>query len=60
VYGDNVPNLLGDKLAGIAVGLRGNLAKGLMYEVFAGLSLHKPQYFRTEEPAAGFSLMYQM
>jgi hemolysin activation/secretion protein len=60
VYGDNVPNLLGDKLAGIAVGLRGNLAKGLMYEVFAGLSLHKPQNFRTEEPAAGFSLMYQM
>lgn len=60
VYGDNVQNLLGNKLAGIATGLRGSLAQGLMYEVFAGWSLYKPQRYRTDEPAAGFSLTYQM
>jgi hemolysin activation/secretion protein len=60
VYGDNVPNLIGDKLAGFVLGLKGNLAKGLMYEVFAGVSLYKPQNYNTDSPAAGFSLMYQM
>ncbi|MBU1426194.1 MAG: ShlB/FhaC/HecB family hemolysin secretion/activation protein [Gammaproteobacteria bacterium] len=60
VYGENTANLLGNKLAGIAVGLKGSLAKGLMYEAFAGWSLYKPQNYRTQEPAAGFSLTYQM
>lgn len=60
VFGDNVPNLLGNKLAGIAAGLRGGLAKGLTYEVFASSPLDKPHNYRTDNPAAGFSLMYQM
>lgn len=59
-YGGNTATLLGNKLAGIVAGLRGSIAQGLMYEVFAGFSLYKPQYYRTEEPAAGFSLVYQM
>lgn len=60
VYGNNTATLLGNKLAGIVAGLRGNLAQGMMYEVFAGFSLYKPEYYPTNIPAAGFSLMYQM
>lgn len=60
VYGENVPNLIGDKLAGFALGLKGNMARGLMYEVFAGVSLYKPQHYKTDSPAAGFSLTYQI
>lgn len=60
VYGNNTATLLGNKLAGLVGGLRGNLVQGMMYEVFAGFSLYKPQYYPTDVPAAGFSLMYQM
>jgi hemolysin activation/secretion protein len=60
VYGDNAAALPGNKLAGFAAGLRGGMAQGMMYEVFAGFSLYKPRRYRTDEPAAGFSLMYQM
>jgi hemolysin activation/secretion protein len=60
VYGENTATLLGNKLAGFAAGLKGNLAQGLMYDVFAGVSLYKPQNYRTDSPAAGFSLIYQM
>lgn len=60
VFGENVPNLIGNKLAGIALGLRGSLVTGMTYDVFAGWALYKPQHYRTGEPAAGFSLIYQM
>lgn len=60
VFGDNVPNLIGDKLAGMTVGMRGALMKGMTYEIFAGAPLYKPQHYRTEGTAVGFSLMYQM
>ncbi len=60
VFGANVSNLLGNKLAGVAIGMRGGLAKGLSYDFFAGASLYKPQGYLTDEPAAGFNLMYQM
>ncbi len=60
VYGDNAAALPGNKLAGFAAGLRGGMAQGMMYEVFAGFSLYNPSHYRTDEPAAGFSLMYQM
>jgi hemolysin activation/secretion protein len=60
VFGDNVPNLIGDKLAGMAIGMRGALMKGMTYEIFAGAPLYKPQHYRTEDTAVGFSLMYQM
>jgi len=58
VYGPSVQNLLGDKLAGASVGMRGGLS-GLTYDVFSGWSLYKPQGFRTATPAVGFSLTYQ-
>lgn len=60
VYGDNVANLQGDHLAGCAIGMRGAFFKSLNYEIFASAPLNKPQYFRTEDPALGFNLMYQM
>lgn len=60
VYGDNTATLLGDKLAGFVSGLRGSLAQGLMYEVFVGIALYKPKQYPTDQPAAGFSLIYQI
>lgn len=60
VYGSNVPNLIGDQLAGAVLGMRGSLLKGMSYDIFAGVTLNKPDGFRTEEPAAGFSLNYQI
>lgn len=52
--------LIGNKLAGMILGLKGNLAKHASYDVFIGGAVYKPQNFRTDEPAAGFTLMYQM
>ena len=60
VYGDNVANLLGDQLAGMVIGMRGALFKGLTYEIFAGSALDKPQHYPTDDPVAGFSLLFQM
>ncbi len=60
VYGDNVANLQGDHLAGFVMGMRGALFRGLSYEAFASTPINKPQSYRSEDPALGFSLMYQM
>jgi len=60
VYGPNVQNLIGNSLAGAAVGLKGNVARRMTYDVFAGWSVYKPQGFRTYQPAAGFSLTFQI
>ncbi|WP_034300617.1 ShlB/FhaC/HecB family hemolysin secretion/activation protein [Herbaspirillum sp. RV1423] len=58
VYGPAVQYLLGDKLAGAALGVRGAV-QGLHYDLFLGWALYKPRNFRTAAPAAGFSLAYQ-
>jgi hemolysin activation/secretion protein len=58
VYGPSVANLLGNKLAGATVGLRGGLF-GLTYDVFSSWALVKPQGFKTATPAVGFNLTYQ-
>jgi hemolysin activation/secretion protein len=60
VYGNNVANLVGDHLAGIALGMRGSLFQGMFYDVFAGWQIYKPENFTTSEPAAGFSMSYQI
>lgn len=60
VFGPSVQNLVGNKLAGFAVGLRGAVVRALTYDVFAGWSVYRPQGFRTVQPAAGFSLNYQI
>lgn len=59
VYGNNVPNLVGDHLAGAAIGMRGSLFKGMFYDVFSGWSIYRPNNYPTSEPASGFSLTYQ-
>lgn len=58
VYGPSVQYLLGDKLAGAALGMRGNIA-GLSYDMFIAWALLKPENFRTSAQSVGFSLMYQ-
>ncbi len=50
--------LLGNKLAGAALGLRGGFY-GLTYDVFSSWALYKPQGFNTAMPAVGFNLTYQ-
>ncbi|GAB4120250.1 MAG: ShlB/FhaC/HecB family hemolysin secretion/activation protein [Sideroxydans sp.] len=60
VFGDNVPNLPGNQLAGMVFGMRGALLKCLSYDVHVGGALNKPSHLRSDEPAAGFSLMCQM
>lgn len=58
VYGSNVQYLVGDKLVGTTLGLRGAY-KGLRYDMFSSWALHKPEQFATAAPAVGFSLTYQ-
>jgi hemolysin activation/secretion protein len=60
VFGSNVPNLIGDQLAGAVLGMRGSLIKGMSYEIFIATPLYKPVGFRTDEPTGGFSLSYQI
>jgi len=58
VYGPTVQYLLGDKLAGASLGVRG-VAMGLSYDAFLGWTLVKPQNFRTSSQTVGFNLVYQ-
>ncbi|KAF3999093.1 ShlB/FhaC/HecB family hemolysin secretion/activation protein [Glaciimonas immobilis] len=58
VYGPSVQYLVGDTLAGTAVGVRGGY-QGFTYDLFAGWSLYKPAQFKTARPAFGFNLTYQ-
>jgi len=60
VYGANVQNLVGDKLAGAIIGLRGNAFGGLSYDMFAGWPLYQPQSIRSQSPVLGISLSYQL
>jgi hemolysin activation/secretion protein len=58
VYGPSVAELVGDKLAGAAVGLRGGWG-GMTYDIFTSWPLYKPEKLRTATPAVGISLTYQ-
>lgn len=58
VYGQSVHYLLGDKLAGAAVGVRGAL-RGMHVDVFLGWALYKPQHLRAGPAVLGFNLLYQ-
>lgn len=60
VFGPNASNLVGTKLVGTALGMRGGIAKGLSYDVFVGHALNKPQGLQTAKYAAGFSFIYQL
>jgi hemolysin activation/secretion protein len=58
VFGPSAQYLLGNKMAGAAVGARGRVA-GLRYDAFVGWALVKPAGLSSATPAAGFSLSYQ-
>ncbi len=58
VRGPSAPLLLGTRLTGAVAGLRGSLGSepSLLFEVFAGWPLHKPEGFRTPNATLGFWL----
>ncbi|RXZ36331.1 ShlB/FhaC/HecB family hemolysin secretion/activation protein [Oxalobacteraceae bacterium CAVE-383] len=58
VYGPSVKDLLGNKLAGAALGLRGGWG-GMRYDVFSSWPLYKPKELHTATPAIGIRLSYQ-
>jgi hemolysin activation/secretion protein len=58
VYGKSVPLLIGDELAGIALGLRGAY-KNFSYDVFTSWPLYKPKQYSTAEPYVGFNFTVQ-
>ena len=58
VSGPSAKYLLGSRIAGSALGIRGGY-KGFFYDVFAGVPIYKPQGYPTADVAYGFSLGYQ-
>ncbi|CAL60679.1 putative activation secretion protein (part 2) [Herminiimonas arsenicoxydans] len=55
VGGQSSHYLIGTRLAGMAIGLRGNVLGGA-YDIFVGQPLKKPDGFRTANTTAGFNL----
>ncbi|WVD70136.1 ShlB/FhaC/HecB family hemolysin secretion/activation protein [Orbus wheelerorum] len=55
VSGANSGYLLGKKLAGSALGLRGSLY-GVSYDAFMGTPLYKPHGFKTDDVTLGFNI----
>nr|WP_211324610.1 ShlB/FhaC/HecB family hemolysin secretion/activation protein [Orbus hercynius] len=55
VSGANSGYLLGKRLAGAALGLRGTLW-GVYYDGFAAVPVHKPDGFKTDDVTLGFNL----
>lgn len=58
VFGPSVQYLVGDKLAGATLGLRGS-AHGISYDLFSSWPIYRPEQFSTTIPTVGFSLTYQ-
>lgn len=58
VGGPSAQNLLGTRLTGMALGLRGSAAY-LQYEIFAGWPLDQPEGFRTANTTYGVSVSAQ-
>jgi hemolysin activation/secretion protein len=58
VAGPSAQNLVGRKLTGFVLGLRGKLG-AVQYDVFAGTPVQKPENFQTADTVAGVSLSVQ-
>lgn len=58
VTGPSTKYLIGNKLAGSAIGLRGG-SRGFFYDVFAGFPLYKPKGFPAADVVYGFQVGYQ-
>ena len=59
VGGPSASLLLGERLAGAVIGLRGGF-KRTSYDVFVGQPIDKPEGFRTAGTTAGFSLNWSL
>ena len=55
VGGPNTEYLLGTRLSGFVIGLRGQL-RSLQYDFFLGAPLDQPKHFKTAHTSAGFSV----
>lgn len=60
VFGPSAGQLLGRRLAGAVIGLRGSPIKHVFYDVFIGGPLYEPNRFPNHWPVAGFSLSFQL
>jgi hemolysin activation/secretion protein len=58
VFGPSVQYLVGDKLAGAAIGVRGTY-KNFSYDLFSSWPIYRPEQFSTSIPSVGFSLNFQ-
>ncbi|PRC90619.1 ShlB/FhaC/HecB family hemolysin secretion/activation protein [Solimicrobium silvestre] len=58
VYGSSAQYLIGDKLAGTTLGIRGAY-HGFMYDLFSSWPVNKPAQFKTATPSVGFNLTFQ-
>jgi hemolysin activation/secretion protein len=58
VFGPEANNLVGRRLAGAVVGLRGSAFKHVSYDVFIGGPLYQPARFPNHWPVAGFSVSF--
>lgn len=58
VFGPSANNLLGRRLAGAVVGVRGSVFKHVSYDVFIGGPLYQPTRFPNHWPVAGFSVSF--
>jgi hemolysin activation/secretion protein len=58
VFGPEANNLLGRRLAGAVVGLRGSAFRHVSYDVFIGGPLYQPDRFPNHWPVAGFSVSF--
>jgi len=58
VFGPSVQYLVGDKLAGATIGLRGTY-RGVSYDLFSSWPLYRPEQFKTAIPTLGFNLTFQ-
>jgi len=56
VSGPATRDLVGQQLAGSAIGVRGSLWSRFSYDLFAGVPLYKPAGFHTSGATAGFSV----
>jgi len=57
VGGDSSNRLLGKRLTGAVLGLRGEF-KGVAYDVFVGTPLDKPEGFKAATAITGFTLSW--
>jgi hemolysin activation/secretion protein len=60
VFGPDAHDLLGRRLAGAVIGLRGSLYRYVTYDAFIGGPLYEPARFPNHWPVAGFSVSFQL